>query len=99
MPFNEGNMSGPEAEKKGKREMSKNEVESMGEEMEEYYTALRQEAEEIEKELSNPDIKSERAEELRGNLELIKEQLEEDWEGFVDDIKSGDVSGVKTDKE
>jgi len=84
---------------KEKGEMSPEEVEKMGAEMEDYYTALRQEAVKIKKELSDFDIGSERAEELCDSLELIEMQLGEDWEGFVEDIKLGDWSEAKIEKE
>lgn len=88
----------PPESKKEKREMTIEEIEKMGEEMEEYYIALKQEGSEIKKELSNPDISSDRAAELCKQLELIKKILGEDWEGFVNDIKSRDLSNIKIGK-
>lgn len=100
MLFNEGKMPGGEAEKEkdGKREMSKQETEEMGGEMDEYYPALIEEAKAITEELKMR-IDDERAQELRENLELIELQLGEDWEDFLDDIKSGEATEVKIDKE
>jgi len=91
------NFKGAEMEKE-KREIAAEEVEKMGEEMDEYFMALKKEAEEIEKELAGPGISEERRRELQENLDLIKEQLGEDWEDFVKDIKSGEWSEAKIDE-
>ncbi len=89
----------PHQPEKEKREMIDSELEEMGEEMEEYFLGLQEQAEEIKKELTEPGISQETREELNENLKLILEQLGEDWQGFVDDIKSGDWSEAKIDKD
>ena len=90
----------PEKVEQEKREMSTEEVEQMGGEMDEYLQGLLERVKEIQEELK-VRADDERAQELRDELEFIKEQLADDQEGlegFVEDIKSGDFSDPKIEK-
>lgn len=74
---------------KVEKEMSTSEVEQLGDEMEEYYFELKKRVGEIRREMETIGINERKKKELYEEKEFILEQLGEEWEEFIDDIKDG----------